>query len=150
VLPATVRHRRSRDAKGAGLTERRRHHLTARFDRRPIEIRRARHLVRRSLCSWGFDAQVAALELAVSELVTNALEHGEGAIELQLSTRGDELRLEVVDQGRTPMPPALRDVPVGGPGGWGLRMVDDVADAWGADSTNMETRVWMVRRARDA
>jgi anti-sigma regulatory factor (Ser/Thr protein kinase) len=106
--------------------------------------------VRQSLCSWGFDAQVPALELAVSELVTNALEHGDGAIELQLSAQGDELRLEVADQGRDPVPPARRDDPVGEVGGWGLRMVDEVADAWGADSTAMETRVWMVKQARDA
>jgi anti-sigma regulatory factor (Ser/Thr protein kinase) len=106
--------------------------------------------VRRSLSSWGFDAQAPALELAVSELVTNALEHGDGAIELQLSAQGDELRLEVVDEGRGPAPPALRDVPVDEPGGWGLRMVDEVADAWGADSTSTETRVWMVKRARGA
>jgi serine/threonine-protein kinase RsbW len=106
--------------------------------------------VRRSLCSWGFDAQVPALELAVSELVTNALEHGDGAIELQLSAQGDELRLEVADQGRDTMLPARRDVPVGELGGWGLRMVDEVADAWGAHSTALETRVWMVKRARDA
>ena len=86
----------------------------------------------------------------MSELVTNALEHGDGAIELQLSAQGDELRLEVADQGRGPVTPDVRDVPVDELGGWGLRMVDEVADAWGADSTNRETRVWMVKRAREA
>jgi hypothetical protein len=29
-------------------------------------------------------------------------------------------------------------------------MVDEVADAWGTHSTALETRVWMVKRARDA
>jgi anti-sigma regulatory factor (Ser/Thr protein kinase) len=130
--------------------ERRLHHMVATFDHRSVEIRRARHLVRRSLRSWGFDALVPALELAVSELVTNALVHGEGAIEIQLSAEDDQLRLEVVDHGRGRTPPALRRGPTGELGGWGLRMVEEVADAWGADSTDIETRVWMVKQAGDA
>jgi anti-sigma regulatory factor (Ser/Thr protein kinase) len=130
--------------------ERRLHHTIAQSDRRPVEIRRARQVVRGSLCTWGCDEQAPAFELAVSELVTNALVHGGGTIEIRLSAEDDEVRLEVVDHGPGGTLPAVRRGPPGELGGWGLRMVDEVADAWGADSNAVETRAWMVRRARDA
>lgn len=127
--------------------ERRQHHLIARFSRQPSEIGRARELVRRSLDSWGLglglDAQ--ALELAVSELVTNALKHGDGGIEVQLSADGPELRLEVADEGAGL--PAVRECSDGESGGWGLRLVEELADSWGTETESGTTRVWMVKQA---
>ena len=112
--------------------ERRQHHVIARFGRQPSEVRRARDLVRRSLDSWGLRADAQALELAVSELVTNAVVHGDGSIEVQLSAHGPEVRLEVLDEGDgSPVVPDRSD---DGYGGWGLRLVEELADSWGSET----------------
>jgi two-component sensor histidine kinase len=75
--------------------------------------------------------------LMVSELVTNALRHGAGVIALRLTTGRHELTIEVTDEGsgRVEM-----SSPADAAGGWGLRIVDDLADAWGTESGS--TRVW--------
>jgi anti-sigma regulatory factor (Ser/Thr protein kinase) len=85
---------------------------------------------------------VEELELLVSELVTNSLRHGglrPGSwIELCVEA-GDVLRVRVTDPGR-----GFAHKPVGGEegtSGWGLLLVDRLADRWGASSDH-ETRVW--------
>jgi len=125
--------------------ERRQHHVIARFGRQPSEVRRARDLVRTSLDSWGLRADAQALALAVSELVTNALVHGDGSIEVQLSAHGPEVRLEVLDEGDGS--PAVHDRRDGEFGGWGLRLVEELADSWGSETGPRSTRVWMVKQA---
>ena len=72
----------------------------------------------------GFNPLSAALrsdvELVVSELVTNAVRHGEGEIRLVLSY--DEVRLtgEVIDDGQG-FEATVRDEGLTAIGGWGLR-----------------------------
>ena len=101
--------------------------------------------MRTSLTSWDLCHQVDALVLAVSELVTNAIVHGAGGIEVHLTAEGDTLRLAVVDSGGDP-PARVEPTPSPGPrGGWGLRLVEQLADAWGAVSEPTHTRVWMER-----
>lgn len=70
------------------------------------------------------------LELVVSELVTNAIEHGEGPVSIDVSVRDPFIRVEVADEGE--QLPNLRD-PAGRDkdGGFGLRIVDKHAAAWG-------------------
>ena len=84
----------------------------------------------------------AALEdarLIVSELVTNAVLHGRGRIRLSARVVGSCLRLEVVDEGAGESP-TIREPGDGGPGGWGLRIVDTLAQRWGAFDGS--THVW--------
>ncbi len=101
----------------------------------------ARHVVRERLSEpdmAGLDP--AALDRALlitSELVTNALRHGEGAIELRIGRAGDRLRLEVVDQGNGV--PAIR-AEAGDEGGWGLRIVEELSQRWGCFEGT--THVW--------
>jgi anti-sigma regulatory factor (Ser/Thr protein kinase) len=76
--------------------------------------------------------------LAVSELVTNAVRHGEGEIEVHIEHLGDRLRLEVVDEGDAV--PEVRREPAGADGGWGLQLIDAVALRWG--SYPGTTHVW--------
>jgi PAS domain S-box-containing protein len=82
-------------------------------------------------------------KLLVSELVTNAVRHGPqrtGAeVKLRASVRPDALRVEVVDEGAGFVaPPASGLLTVGG---WGLVLVDRVADRWGILDGG-PTRVW--------
>jgi anti-sigma regulatory factor (Ser/Thr protein kinase) len=77
------------------------------------------------------------LELVVSELVTNAVMHGRGAVEVLLEPlRGGRVRGHVADQGDAPV--ALRPR-ADDTGGMGLRLVDAVA-RWGVQAP--PTRVW--------
>jgi anti-sigma regulatory factor (Ser/Thr protein kinase) len=81
------------------------------------------------------------LSLCVSELVTNTVHHGDLAgeeIELVVK-RGEQIaRAEV----RTPRPDvAVATSPVAPPSGWGMFIVDRVADRWGVDRGE-GTAVW--------
>ncbi|MEW1721732.1 ATP-binding protein [Streptomyces sp. NPDC093109] len=77
---------------------------------RPEAAPRARHHTREVLALRRVDGELAAaVELAVSELVTNAVRHGvclcgciRGPVSLTLLRAGDRLRVEVADPSRTP------------------------------------------------
>ena len=121
--------------------------MTRRFDRKASEVGRARRFVRSSLDDWGVGAQATALELAVSELVSNALVHGAGAIHVGLQCGNGQVELEVTDEGRPASPPHPVEAngAMGGAGGWGLRMVDEIADRWGSATEAGRTRVWVIK-----
>ncbi len=92
--------------------------------------------------------------LCVSELVTNAVLHADATqddddeLELIVSISDGALRVSVLDPGSgfTAHVPAPGD-----DGGWGLYIVDRLADRWGVDRTE-RTRVWfeIAARAGDA
>lgn len=106
--------------------------------------------MRRTLRAWGLHEQVPALELGVSELVTNAVVHGEGTIEVRLAANASRVRLEVSDQGGRPVAPRSRrpgDLAVGG---WGLRLVEREADRWGAADSPGRTLVWVEKRTDES
>jgi len=75
---------------------------------------------------------LGVLQLAVSELVTNAIVHGiaqaEGEIELHVAVADDIVRVEVCDPGPgfSPAEPTAS-----GETGWGLRLVDGLVECWG-------------------
>jgi anti-sigma regulatory factor (Ser/Thr protein kinase) len=84
-----------------------------------------------------------AVELLVSELVTNCVLHaGAGPSdiwELELSASPEGVRVEVVDPGPGFTPP--EQLPTPGAGGkFGLFLVDRVADRWGVDPSR--SSVW--------
>ena len=110
------------------------------------QIRTARRFVRQTLGLWGLSPQSAGIELAASELVTNAIIHGEGGVDVTVLRLADRLRLEVVDEGFGALPIQIRDTTATSPGGWGLRLVEDLSEAWGADRRPGHTLVWMERR----
>jgi anti-sigma regulatory factor (Ser/Thr protein kinase) len=87
------------------------------------------------------DPQLADdIRLLVSELVTNSLRHtGSAEIELEVWRSDQLVRVAVYDRGAgfdvagSPTP--------GDASGWGLFMVDRLADRWGVE-TDDGTRVW--------
>ena len=90
------------------------------------------------------DGQVDTLRLLVSEVVTNAVRHGGSDKPVEVRAHWNaEIRVEVVDHGRgfAPGPRSATDEP----GGFGLFLVGQLADAWGVE-TNGVTRVWFVLR----
>ena len=93
-------------------------------------------------------------ELLVTELVTNCVRHAglpaEASIEFSLRASAEVLMVEVADAGRgfdadSPTRPSA----VAGTArssGWGLFLVDRIADRWGAVQQDGETRVWFELR----
>jgi anti-sigma regulatory factor (Ser/Thr protein kinase) len=84
------------------------------------------------------------VRLLVSELVTNSVLHGRAGptdtVRLRLVSDASTVRLEVTDPGpgmphRTPQPREDQT------GGWGLLLVDRVADRWGVRPERPST-VW--------
>jgi anti-sigma regulatory factor (Ser/Thr protein kinase) len=119
------------------------HQRSETFERDSREIARARRVVRETLRAWGLDADQSDVELLVSELFSNALQHGSGPIRLGLRAEGPRLRVEVVDRGSRRASPQADEPPVGG---WGLRIVDQLAESWGLHQSDGETRAWLVTR----
>lgn len=84
------------------------------------------------------------VRLLVSELVTNSVRHSNsregGVVGLDIAVARETLRVEVSDPGRgfepTPRVPGQSKA-----GGWGLYLVDRLADRWGV-LRNSVTRVW--------
>jgi anti-sigma regulatory factor (Ser/Thr protein kinase) len=113
------------------------HHLPRRLD--------AGSLARDHVCSTlngrlSNDALTDVL-LVVSELVTNAVEHGQGRIELRLEFDDEHVRGEVADEGRGFDAHAQRQ-PFASAGHGGLLIVGQLAESWGVyDRT---ARVWFV------
>jgi anti-sigma regulatory factor (Ser/Thr protein kinase) len=88
---------------------------------------------------------LAELRLVVSELVTNAVRHGrpvdDDAVELRVGVDERVARVEVADGGDGFSPPAAGE-PAARLGGWGLVVVDRLADRWGVDEDG-GTVVWL-------
>jgi integral membrane sensor domain MASE1/anti-sigma regulatory factor (Ser/Thr protein kinase) len=84
------------------------------------------------------------VRLLVSELVTNSVRHSQtGAadeIELRVAVFADRLRVEVSDRGAG-FDRKVRVPERGSGSGWGLYLVDQLADRWGV-SRDDSTRVW--------
>jgi anti-sigma regulatory factor (Ser/Thr protein kinase) len=103
---------------------------------------RARRILRQ-LAGGRLNGQLDAAELVLSELVTNAVLHGQKAgmhaIGLTLEESNRALRIEVTDRG----PGFSEDEPMPGePGGWGLVVVGELADRWGIERSGLGVRVW--------
>jgi anti-sigma regulatory factor (Ser/Thr protein kinase) len=76
----------------------------------------------------------------VSELVTNAMEHGEGDVTVTIRCPGERLRVEITDGGAAL--PARRYAMPGALSGRGLEIVERLAVAWGWEPLPVGKRVW--------
>lgn len=65
----------------------------------PIQVSRVREQARRTLPTWGLAEHAELAELIISELVTNAVVHGSGLIEIRLAYESGSLHVYVYDQG---------------------------------------------------
>lgn len=91
--------------------------------------RTARLAVRRELHAWGASELVEDCSLIVTELVTNAVRHGDGRIHLRLGTNGRWVYGEVYDDGDRL--PHVRTTEPDATGGRGMLIVESLADEWG-------------------
>ena len=69
-------------------------------------------------------------QLLATELVTNAVRHAGGPVELTVARRGDRIRIEARDASTArPVPPHAND----STRHRGLLLVEDLSEAWGVD-----------------
>jgi PAS domain S-box-containing protein len=105
----------------------------------PQAASQARAWTRRTLREWGLEALEDTAQLLMSELVTNAVRHAGGDIELRLA-KGGTLVVEVVDDDdRLPRPARAT---AADEWGRGLALVGEFAQDWGARSVTSGKVVW--------
>jgi anti-sigma regulatory factor (Ser/Thr protein kinase) len=104
--------------------------------------RAARGHVSRVADGW----PLATLEMAhllTTELVTNAVLHGDGDVRLTIKGADRAIRVEVTDRNpdMDPMPGGSNSRP-SLEGGYGLKIVAGIADDWGTAATDLGKTVW--------
>ncbi|MFG3213849.1 ATP-binding protein [Streptomyces tendae] len=87
---------------------------------------------------WDIRGPLAGdIVLAVSELVTNAIEHGKGGVALRVQCADNELHVAVTDG--SPAPASLRSPNDDDDSGRGLLLVTVLADRWGTSEDGKTT-----------
>lgn len=108
----------------------------------------ARRWLAKSFGSEVDDLTQQTAKLLVSELVTNAVVHGRGRIELHAQLDGDRLFVEVSDEG-----PGFRSMRRGRDpdpaGGHGLHIVEEEASRWGIREGRADVWFELPRHAAD-
>jgi anti-sigma regulatory factor (Ser/Thr protein kinase) len=114
--------------------------LTLTLERDQEAPARARTMIR-GLRSLLGEERTEDATLLVSELVTNAVKYGTGAIELRVEApEGGPGRFTVSDAGSEDAEPVMRESGGERGGGYGLQLVDRIADEWGVVHASMH--VW--------
>ncbi len=114
-------------------------HVSWNLAAKTTAARRARSLIRRPLRRWGLADLIPVTELAVSELVTNAVRYSQSKIGLRLVLEGG-LFCEVLDDSAAL--PRLRHAGDDEERGRGLQVVSQIAQRWGTRRTATGKVVW--------
>lgn len=128
-------------------------------------VTRSRDFTRRMLSEWDWppgipqdtlpgrapeaadpEERIEDVLLLVCELVSNACLHAGGPTELVLRCSGERLRIEVADRDERRPEPRKRDDPAQ-PGGYGLLIVEQLAQTWGSTRGPEGKRVWLEVRS---
>ncbi|MFJ8629347.1 SpoIIE family protein phosphatase [Streptomyces sp. NPDC093568] len=105
----------------------------------PAVVSRARTAVTDRLAAWGLDGLAFTTELVASELVTNAIRHATGPVQLRL-LRDRALICEVSDGSGTS--PRLRQARSTDEGGRGLFLAAQLTERWGTRYTPNGKIIW--------
>jgi anti-sigma regulatory factor (Ser/Thr protein kinase) len=143
---ATVRQARVALASRMPLTDRLHMTLPSEADSPAL----ARDLVSGACVAWQMPHLLNPCRVVMSELVTNAVEHGGSPITVTVTRRGAGLHLAVADTGPArpvllDLTPPRRDEPLD-ERGRGLRTVESVSTIWGCEATAGGKIVWATVR----
>ncbi|MFE0389383.1 SpoIIE family protein phosphatase, partial [Streptomyces bungoensis] len=109
--------------------------------RLPDAVMHARRFTARTLRRWHVEDAADAVLLVVSELVTNALVYTQGAVHVDLTLRGDRVRVSVSDASpRAPAKPVIDDWEA--TGGRGLLLVEAMSESFGSVPVASGKQVW--------
>ncbi len=111
--------------------------------REPRSAAVARRLVRTALAVWGLEPLTEDATLVITELVSNAVDHGRlPSIRVIVSRPSTNvIRLGVVDRSKT-VPTPRTDVTADQPRGRGLLLVDALTERWGTELYRWGKQVW--------
>jgi len=119
---------------------------TLRLSAGPSAPRLARSELRAFLASEDLPPErLYELELLLSELVSNAVEHGSragDAVEVMFERRRGDLVVSVTDAGRGASAPQVRPESKAALSGRGLRAVERLSDEWAAETGAGRCAVW--------
>ncbi|MFJ4467110.1 SpoIIE family protein phosphatase [Streptomyces sp. NPDC089424] len=115
--------------------------------RDPSAVARLRAAAVAKLEEWGLSQLAFSTELVLSELVTNAIRHGSGAIRVRL-LKDQGLTCEVADGSSTS--PHLRYAASTDEGGRGLFLVAKITERWGTRYTATGKIIWAQQSLPDA
>lgn len=101
-----------------------------------------------TLAAWNCSEALDDARLLTSEVLTNAICHASGPIQLRVRRGTDELTVEVTD--RSPQPPQPRCAEAGDESGRGLLLVDTLADSWGTRPVDPGKTIWFTLRLTPA
>ncbi|MFF8935450.1 SpoIIE family protein phosphatase [Streptomyces paradoxus] len=105
----------------------------------PARVAEVRASAMRWLSDWGLDETGFAVELILSELITNAIRHGAAPIQVRL-LYGKTLICEVSDASNTA--PHLRRAATTDEGGRGLFLVAQLSQSWGTRYLPQGKVIW--------
>ncbi|MGI5401045.1 SpoIIE family protein phosphatase [Streptomyces sp. CA-135486] len=105
----------------------------------PAAVAGMRAAVAEKLDEWGLSELAFAMELVLSELITNAIRYGSAPVTMRL-LRDRALTCEVADGSSTS--PHLRYAATMDEGGRGLFLVAQMADRWGTRYTPQGKVIW--------
>jgi signal transduction histidine kinase len=97
----------------------------------PAQVRHARAHAGKAMFEWDLGEHADLAELIVSELVTNAIRHGDGLVQVRMSYGGSDLRIEVHDDG--PGRPVRREATAEDDSGRGLALLDGLIGLHGGE-----------------
>lgn len=111
--------------------------------REPESAAAARRLVRTALAAWSLEEHIDDAMVVITELVSNAVDHGRLASIRVVVTRPAEhwVRLGVVDRSRA-IPMMRIDSNGDQIRGRGLVLVDSLTERWGTDLHQWGKQVW--------
>ena len=112
----------------------------------PRQVAEARHRMSDHLQSMGIEGDIAdSAVLLVSELVTNAILHGEPPVELRVGVPGARVHVEVHDSDRESslhLPRSGEQMRAERLGGRGLGLVAELSSRWGLSTDESGKSVW--------
>ncbi|WP_405459669.1 ATP-binding protein [Streptomyces sp. NBC_00101] len=111
--------------------------------REPESAATARRLVRTALAAWGLEHHIDDATVVITELVSNAVDHGrlDSIRVLVTHPAHDCVHLGVVDRSKS-VPVLRRDADDEETRGRGLVLVEALSDSWGTELYRWGKQVW--------
>jgi anti-sigma regulatory factor (Ser/Thr protein kinase) len=100
----------------------------------------ARRHVEQVLASWDMDAVAWTCLQLISELATNAIIHARSPFAVELTRRGEVVRVCVRDA--SPVRPGIRRYADTSTTGRGLRLVESMSTSWGVEPAGVGKTIW--------